>query len=87
MLIKITIALFASLVVYIVSSYFEQLSFLGGLHKLSLQFRYPVCGLSLQLLKPGVQLQHKTKITLLLSPDLNHNLCNTRVSITELRIM
>lgn len=41
------------------STYFEQFCLLGGLHELSLNFRYPLCGLLLYLLKPLTQLQHK----------------------------
>lgn len=40
------------------STYFEQLCLLGGLHELSLKFRYPLCSLLLDLLKPLTQLQH-----------------------------
>lgn len=40
------------------STYFEQLCLLGGLHELSLKFRYPLCSLLLDLLKSRIQLQH-----------------------------
>lgn len=41
------------------STYFEQLSFLGGLHELSLKFGDFLCRLVLDLHQPGVQLQHR----------------------------
>lgn len=43
------------------STYFEQLSLFGGLHELSLEFRYSVYSLILNFLKPGAQLQHNTQ--------------------------
>lgn len=38
------------------STYFEQLGLLGGLHELSLKFRYSLPGPILNLLEPGIEL-------------------------------
>ena len=46
------------------STYFEQLSLLGGLHELSFKFRYLLRSLILNFLKPGIQLQYTTQTLL-----------------------